>query len=40
MPGQAACGNASTRLPRGWFALATVAEVTWLIFLVWMAWQA
>lgn len=40
MTGQAAHANPLARLPRGWLSLAVAAEVVWLIFLVWMAWQA
>jgi hypothetical protein len=40
MTGQPSRVNPSARLPRGWFLLAVAAEVVWLIFLVWMAWQA
>jgi hypothetical protein len=40
MNGQAGHGNPSTRLPAGWLPLAAAAEVAWLIFLIWMAWQA
>jgi hypothetical protein len=40
MTGQAARANPSARLLRAWLPLAVAAEVVWLIFLVWMAWQA
>ena len=40
MSEQVAQTNPSVRRSAGWFVLTVVAEVVWLIFLVWMAWQA
>lgn len=40
MSAQAALANRSVRRSTGWLTSAVTAEVVWLIFLVWMAWQA
>jgi hypothetical protein len=40
MTGQATDTNPSAGPSRVWLASAVVAEVVWLLFLVWMAWQA
>lgn len=32
--------NPSAGQPRVWLSVAAAAEVVWLLFLVWMAWQA
>jgi hypothetical protein len=40
MTGQATDTNPSAGTARFWLSSAVVAEVVWLLFLVWMAWQA
>jgi hypothetical protein len=40
MTGQATDANPSAVRHRAWLSVAVLAEVVWLLFLVWMAWQA
>lgn len=40
MSAQVVHANPPFRRHVGWLLSAVVAEVAWLIFLVWMAWQA
>jgi hypothetical protein len=40
MSAQVAQASPSTRGSTAWLAVAVAAEATWLMFLVWMAWQA
>ncbi len=40
MVGQIASTNPLTPRPGVWLSVAVVAELAWLIVLVWMAWQA